>query len=836
MEPRYNCSDLCDNYSSWNSQAQRQGTLQDLCTITITAYESSKTFPSSSAALLGLVWTFLTAGVLLALFFLVFTIHFRKNRIVKMSSPNLNIVTLLGSGLTYTSGYLFGVPEPGLLSGASMEMLIEVRLCLLCVGSSLVLGPILGKSWRLYKVFTQRGPEKRVIIKDFQLLVMVVVLALVDTMLLVTWIFSDPVQCFRSLSTSLRVTDKGMTCSVSRMQFCTSLYSELWLILILGYKSILLIYGTYLAGLTDNVSAPPVNQSLILIVGVNLIFLAAGTVFLVNRFFYTWHNLVFGFTSGGIFICTTTINCFIFVPQLRQWKAFEEEQNQTISHMAKYFTSPSKSFHSMYSEEQICQLIGEKNSMQRLLTEKDAMIESLQEQVNSAKEKLMRLMSAECSYDLMDLPVLSTSISILPQNTDNLVESHGCAVEAEELHRDCFPQGQEQNPWQCLSLRDTQHSPVSLRKQDCVSVSQDHTHPNHPNTPSEDLSCHWAPLCNIVDISQYSSKDVSGQWSLPNKQCTGSLPVPQSQNLSGVDGRAEEPDDSAATKEQLPKINYVSSEKLQEILQELSIGGMDSAQASPRRPRQPSHKAEHEKNAAWRSWGSYTGTCTYLSPYRTRRRRRRIPVHPPSTYFPASGTQQAWCLMNKAVLRTKSSQSTWSHDGLTQSSPVKAGDTNDGRFLCQPPPSSVTDKMCNFQLENRKNWSEGQICEGNGHVSSKHQDSSQVKKHKALLCPHSSLSLLQQQQRGAMRDLEQPFVPSLGFYADSDSSSSSEETFSCCHRPRCEICAHSPGDSSDSCTTDTDPESGGSLAHWAKLYGRPQPIVNFKDDLKPTLV
>ncbi|XP_075761530.1 putative G-protein coupled receptor 156 isoform X3 [Pelodiscus sinensis] len=765
MEPRYNCSDLCDNYSSWNSQAQRQGTLQDLCTITIsppfafsqTAYESSKTFPSSSAALLGLVWTFLTAGVLLALFFLVFTIHFRKNRIVKMSSPNLNIVTLLGSGLTYTSGYLFGVPEPGLLSGASMEMLIEVRLCLLCVGSSLVLGPILGKSWRLYKVFTQRGPEKRVIIKDFQLLVMVVVLALVDTMLLVTWIFSDPVQCFRSLSTSLRVTDKGMTCSVSRMQFCTSLYSELWLILILGYK-------------------------------------------------------------------------------LRQWKAFEEEQNQTISHMAKYFTSPSKSFHSMYSEEQICQLIGEKNSMQRLLTEKDAMIESLQEQVNSAKEKLMRLMSAECSYDLMDLPVLSTSISILPQNTDNLVESHGCAVEAEELHRDCFPQGQEQNPWQCLSLRDTQHSPVSLRKQDCVSVSQDHTHPNHPNTPSEDLSCHWAPLCNIVDISQYSSKDVSGQWSLPNKQCTGSLPVPQSQNLSGVDGRAEEPDDSAATKEQLPKINYVSSEKLQEILQELSIGGMDSAQASPRRPRQPSHKAEHEKNAAWRSWGSYTGTCTYLSPYRTRRRRRRIPVHPPSTYFPASGTQQAWCLMNKAVLRTKSSQSTWSHDGLTQSSPVKAGDTNDGRFLCQPPPSSVTDKMCNFQLENRKNWSEGQICEGNGHVSSKHQDSSQVKKHKALLCPHSSLSLLQQQQRGAMRDLEQPFVPSLGFYADSDSSSSSEETFSCCHRPRCEICAHSPGDSSDSCTTDTDPESGGSLAHWAKLYGRPQPIVNFKDDLKPTLV
>uniref|UniRef100_A0A8C3SBN3 G protein-coupled receptor 156 n=1 Tax=Chelydra serpentina TaxID=8475 RepID=A0A8C3SBN3_CHESE len=714
-------------------------------------------------------------------FFLVFTIHFRKNRIVKMSSPNLNIVTLLGSGLTYASAYLFGIPEQSLFSGASMEMLIQVRLCLLCVGSSLVFGPILGKSWRLYKVFTQRGPEKRVIIKDVQLLVMVVVLVLADAMLLTTWIFSDPVQCFRSFSTSLR--------------------------------SILLIYGTYLAGLTDNVSAPPVNQSLILIVGVNLIFLAAGTVFLVKWFFYTWHNLVFGFTSGGIFICTTTINCFIFVPQLRQWKAFEEEQNQTISHMAKYFTSPSKSFHSMYSEEQICQLIGEKNSMQRLLTEKNAVIESLQEQVNNAKEKLMRLMSAECSYDSMDLAVPSTSFSILPQYTDSHVESSGCVMEAEGLHGDYFPPGQEQNPWHCPSLPDTQCSPVS-----------------HQNTPPEDLSCYEALLCNPMDISEYSSKDVQEQWRPPNnKKCIDNLPIPLSQNLSAVDGRAEQSESSAAAKEQASKV----SEKLQEILQELSIVGTVSAQASPRGPRQPSHNAEHEKSAAWRPWESYTGICTYLSPYRTRRRRRRIPVHPPSTYFPASMTPQAWCLTNKAVSRSQRGQSTWSCDGLTQTSSDKAGDTSDGRFLYQPSaPSSVIDKMCSFQL---KNWPEEQSHEGNSQVSNKHRGSAQVKNHNALPYPSSPLSL-QQHQGDAGRGLEQPLVPSLCLYPDSDSSSSSEETFSCCHRPHCEICFHSPGDSSDSGTTDTDPEPGGSLAHWAKLYGRPQPIVNFKDDLKPTLV
>lgn len=37
---------------------------------------------------------------------------------------------------------------------------------MLCIGTSLVFGPILGKSWRLYKVFTQRVPDKRVVSKQ----------------------------------------------------------------------------------------------------------------------------------------------------------------------------------------------------------------------------------------------------------------------------------------------------------------------------------------------------------------------------------------------------------------------------------------------------------------------------------------------------------------------------------------------------------------------------------------------------------------------------------------------------------------------------------------------
>lgn len=43
-----------------------------------------------------------------------------------MSSPNLNIVTLLGSCLTYSSAYLFGIQDRDASMGSSMEILIQV--------------------------------------------------------------------------------------------------------------------------------------------------------------------------------------------------------------------------------------------------------------------------------------------------------------------------------------------------------------------------------------------------------------------------------------------------------------------------------------------------------------------------------------------------------------------------------------------------------------------------------------------------------------------------------------------------------------------------------------
>ncbi|NXB25273.1 GP156 protein, partial [Rhagologus leucostigma] len=763
MEPGFNCSELCDGSSSFGRQEQQQRALQELCTVTVTSFDRSvKSSPSFSAGLLGVVWTFLTGGVLLALFFLIFTIRFRKNRIVKMSSPNLNIVTLLGSGLTYTSAYLFGIQEQSLPSGDSMEKLIQVRLCLLCVGTSLVFGPVLGKSWRLYKVFTQRVPDKRVIIKDLQLLAMVAALVLADTVLLLTWVFSDPVQCFRSLSVSLRATEKGMTCSVSRVQSCASLYSDLWLVLILGFKSILLLYGTYLAGLTDNVSSSPVNQSLTLIVGVNLVFLAAGTICLVHRFFRTWHNLLFGFTSGGIFVCTTTINCFIFVPQLKQWKAFEEE-SQTMSHMAKYFTSPSRSCRSVYSEEQLYQLIGEKNSMKRLLTEKNAVIESLQEQVSSAKEKLMRLMSAETGCDPRTLPAAPCTWS---------------SGQPGDAPGDCCPPDPDRDGWQPPCLLGT--SPLGSNAQ----ALQKHA--------TQEPVCSQVLLSNTGDSTEHGMKDV--------QECA---PAVQGQPPEQLPGQDNSPD---VAWESSPKVSYVNSEKLWEILRELSLDGKNYSPALSAGPPLGNRGTSGEQEETRVGQEGYPGIHTPLSPYLARHR-RRIPLPPASTHFPGHVSPRASCRVKEV--------GSWGR-GESAHNSLGMGGEMAGRgplHRAAPSPPAILREAC-LQPEGWLGWPESQ----------------------------GASSCIPQEQRrwqGTLSGPAEPSLRSLYYYPDSDSSSSSssEEMFHGCHRPCCEVCFQSPRGSLDSSSsTDTDTEPSDCEDHQTEHHGGLQPVVNFKDDLKPTFV
>ncbi|XP_027724227.1 probable G-protein coupled receptor 156 [Vombatus ursinus] len=806
MEPELNCSDLCHRIPT---QELNDRSLQDFCGTAVTSSDlGTEPTSSLSSVLLGIVWTSLSGGLLLVLFFLIFTIQCRNNRIVKMSSPNLNIMTLMGSGLTYTSAYLFGIPDQDIFLGSSMTTLIQVRLSLLCVGSSLIFGPILGKSWRLYRVFTQRVPDKRVIIKDLQLLGLVAVLVMVDIILLVTWVLSDPIQCLQILRFTVRMTERDITCSMTKTYFCASLYSDLWIALILGYKGVVLLYGAYLAGLTDHVSSPPVNQSLTIMVGANLVVLVAGLLFLVTRFFHDWPNLVFGLTAGGIFVCTTTINCFIFIPQLKQWKPFDEE-NQTVGHMAKYFNSPSKSFYTPYSEEQIYHLIGEKNSMKKLLTEKNAVIESLQEQVKNAKEKLMRLMSG-------DHPNGAATPSLAQGRASPSEASVHGGVAAEGLFNS--PSDSAGEPCPVFPALFT--SLQSLK--DHVKAQNSSPQHQEQSSDSEDTSNHLR--------LENTQKPQTSQSGSPKAEDQG-LTSP-SQNLI-PDPKASIPQrQKPAPQEQPSKINYVSSEMLQEVLQELSLGKVTYPSCPPSGPHCLSPRVYQEDSAAHSPQKRSPSNDMGISPYMVRRRRA---AQRASMHFPGSVPSQTWCLMNKTVSRTQTGLKVQRENRFNQE--LQAGDPEGQKFLSRRP-SLLTPAHGSLspQAENRQSQSEDprtriRVRDGFPNQSS---CSASVENQVASLLSSDPSNLLRL-ERPQLSGMGWPALPSLCDYGDSESSSS-DEPFCRCHRPYCDICFQSSSDSGDSSSSENDPEPPQGTAHWAKLYARSHPIVNFREDLKPTLV
>uniref|UniRef100_A0A8C2GUI4 G protein-coupled receptor 156 n=1 Tax=Cyprinus carpio TaxID=7962 RepID=A0A8C2GUI4_CYPCA len=803
MEAGLNCSSHCESgvcfiYPGVNIQ-QGWDVLQRLCALAAQGVDAPSR--SLSPALRAVVWTLLSCGILLALFFLIFTLRFKNNKIVKMSSPNLNVLTLCGSVLTYSSGFLFAVEERASLSGAGSRAVLQfssqARMWTLCIGSSLVFGPILGKTWRLYRVFTQRVPDKRVIIRDIQLMGLVALLVLVDVVVLAAWGLTDPIKCSRSISAMVKVVERDASYSLSQLDSCSSLYSDLWVILLSVFKGSLLLYGTYLAGLTSNVSLPPVNQSMTIIGAVCLVTMSSAVAVPVSLYLYAWPNVVYSVVSGAIFICTMAINCLLFVPQLTQWRQFEEETNSHPSQMAKYFSSPSKTTNSMYSEDEIYYLLGENDSMKRLINEKNAIIDSLQEQVNNAKDKLLKLMTASHPLDEGEMDSSNTNLNSTSTQTTVVSPDSPTLMKYSEVAptRVLSPPPYEPPPplhAHTTSQQTSSEGPVAVE----IPLSSSHLRYSPPQDDSSDevsqvVSLNGStedpvPTMNNLRNSGLGKEISEKPLDVPLDQdnlAHGSSPLGPAQCSSP---QVESPMPSASV--ELPamsptgRLGFVTNEQLVEILQDLSVDAVSSSVKSP-------DLNPDELNTALSRRSPLQFFFPTISPYLMRK--RRPPFYssrggPPPYYFPGSvppGRSRASALMDHEKLRDDGSQrpDLW-HEGRRRRRDEKA-----------------------------------QARRGSG------QESWECSSHKCSIMPFTG-QVPQPASAGLIDGVEHSEEPYD--YSDSDSSSSEDYYY---QRPYCGGCHH-PYDSTDSLT------SGTSDSEDEDFYHSAHPVVNFKVDVKPTFV
>lgn len=146
--------------------------------------------------------------------FLAFNIKYRNQRYIKMSSPQLNNLIIIGCMLTYTSIVFLGL-DSGLSSigkwllndlhwppntpdltaffeiSEAFPYICTARAWTLMAGFSLAFGAMFSKTWRVHSIFTDVKLNKKVI-KDYQLFMVVGVLLFIDIVIMTTWQVADP--------------------------------------------------------------------------------------------------------------------------------------------------------------------------------------------------------------------------------------------------------------------------------------------------------------------------------------------------------------------------------------------------------------------------------------------------------------------------------------------------------------------------------------------------------------------------------------------------------------------------------------------------------------------
>nr|XP_058972652.1 gamma-aminobutyric acid type B receptor subunit 2-like [Pocillopora verrucosa] len=196
-------------------------------------------------------------AILFAAGFFFFNFKYRNVRYIRMSSPNMNNIIILGCVLIYISGILFGI-DAEIVSKKTHERVCQTSAWTASFGFTMAFGALFSKTWRVHRIFMNK--LKKTVILDYQLLIVVILLLMIDACVLSTWQILDPI--YTTSKTFPSPIDQDADIAIYPYQtFCTSKYENLWTGLLYGYKGFFLLFCTYLAWETRKVHMPALNDS-----------------------------------------------------------------------------------------------------------------------------------------------------------------------------------------------------------------------------------------------------------------------------------------------------------------------------------------------------------------------------------------------------------------------------------------------------------------------------------------------------------------------------------------------------------------------------------------------
>ncbi|KAJ7373883.1 hypothetical protein OS493_009207 [Desmophyllum pertusum] len=199
-------------------------------------------------------------GLLSAFGFLYINYHYRYHSIIRQSSPRLNNVIVIGCMLSYCCVFVYGA-EAFVESLDTHSVICKIRWWMFSLAFTLAFGTMFVKTWRVYKIFTNKQLYKQLgSLHDRHLFGIVCGLVCLDVAYLTAWEITDPItSSHRHLSKD--ISPDGHDSTQGYFIICTSDNENLWSTFWAIWKSLLLVIGLFLAWETRHVSFPSLNDS-----------------------------------------------------------------------------------------------------------------------------------------------------------------------------------------------------------------------------------------------------------------------------------------------------------------------------------------------------------------------------------------------------------------------------------------------------------------------------------------------------------------------------------------------------------------------------------------------
>ncbi|XP_070571218.1 gamma-aminobutyric acid type B receptor subunit 2-like [Ptychodera flava] len=250
------------------------------------------------------------AGISGAVSFLVFNIKHRKKRIIKMSSPNINNVILCGCVFTYSTVLIADI------EGVTFDPKTTCKTSgyLLLLGFSIAFGALFSKTWRVHLIFRNVKLQKQVV-KDSHLLVKVFVLVCVDVITIALWELVDPLTAVIR-ETPERPVELGDNIYVYQVALCQSAHMAYWLGFIYSSKTILLLFGVFLAWETRKITVAALNDSRYIGICVYNVVILSCLGAPVAYFLQYETATSYGIRSALVITGTTVTQCLVFFPKV----------------------------------------------------------------------------------------------------------------------------------------------------------------------------------------------------------------------------------------------------------------------------------------------------------------------------------------------------------------------------------------------------------------------------------------------------------------------------------------------------------------------------------------